>query len=136
LIYICILMMCMCLNHLCGGIGASHLVFLICVNLLINFRIYCFIALMVLEWIRVHCVQRYTSISYDYVWTNTSPLCDLYMYTDDVYVFKSFMWRNRCITPCLFNLCKLIDKFQNLLFYCFDGIGMNKSTLCATIYIY
>jgi len=26
----------------------------------------------------------------------------------------------RCIAPCLFNLCKLIDKFQNLLFYCFD----------------
>jgi hypothetical protein len=26
----------------------------------------------------------------------------------------------RCITPCLFILCKLIDKFQNLLFYCFD----------------
>jgi len=27
---------------------------------------------------------------------------------------------NRCIAPCLFNLCKLIDTFQNLLFYCFD----------------
>jgi hypothetical protein len=26
----------------------------------------------------------------------------------------------RYIAPCLFNLCKLIDKFQNLLFYCFD----------------
>ena len=26
----------------------------------------------------------------------------------------------RCIVPYLFNLCKLIDKFQNLLFYCFD----------------
>ena len=24
------------------------------------------------------------------------------------------------IKPCLFNLCKLINKFQNLLFYCFD----------------
>jgi len=27
---------------------------------------------------------------------------------------------DRCIAPCLFNLCKLIDKFHNLLFYCFD----------------
>jgi len=35
----------------------------------------------------------------------------------------------RCIAPCLFKLCKFIDKFQNLLFYCFDNIGMNKSTL-------
>ena len=26
----------------------------------------------------------------------------------------------KCIASCLFNLCKLIDKFQNLLFYCFD----------------
>jgi hypothetical protein len=37
----------------------------------------------------------------------------------------------RCIAPCLFNLCKLIDKFQNLLFYCFIAsinIGMNMST--------
>jgi hypothetical protein len=42
----------------------------------------------------------------------------------------------RCITLYLFNLCKLIDKFQNLLFYCFDDIKMNKSTLCATLYLY
>jgi hypothetical protein len=27
---------------------------------------------------------------------------------------------SRCITPYLLNLCKLIDKFQNLIFYCFD----------------
>jgi hypothetical protein len=27
---------------------------------------------------------------------------------------------NRCIASCLFKLSKLIDKFQNLLFYCFD----------------
>jgi hypothetical protein len=27
---------------------------------------------------------------------------------------------DRCIAPYLFNLCKLINKFQNLLFYCFD----------------
>ena len=26
----------------------------------------------------------------------------------------------RCIAPCLLNLCKLIDKFQNLLFYSFN----------------
>ena len=26
----------------------------------------------------------------------------------------------RCISPYLFNLCKLIDKFQNLLFYLFN----------------
>ena len=43
---------------------------------------------------------------------------------------------SRCIAPYLFNLCKLIDKFQNLLFYCFDDIEMNKSTLCATVYLY
>ena len=43
---------------------------------------------------------------------------------------------SRCITPCLFNLCKLIDKFQNLLFYYFNDIEMNKSTLGATIYLY
>jgi hypothetical protein len=40
-----------------------------------------------------------------------------------------------CITPCLFNLCKLIVKFYNLLFYCFDNIGMNISTLRALMCI-
>jgi hypothetical protein len=38
-------------------------------------------------------------------------------------VVKGTRWvgeTGRCIVPCLFNLCKLIDKFQNLLFYCFD----------------
>jgi hypothetical protein len=35
----------------------------------------------------------------------------------------------RCIAPCLFNLCKIIDKFQNLLFYASINIGMNMSTL-------
>ena len=43
---------------------------------------------------------------------------------------------SKCIAPCLFNFCKLIDEFQNLLFYCFDDIKMNKSTLCATVYLY
>jgi hypothetical protein len=42
---------------------------------------------------------------------------------------------DKCIAPCLFNLCKLIDKFQNLLFYCFDNIGMNASTLRAMMCI-
>jgi hypothetical protein len=36
---------------------------------------------------------------------------------------------DRYIAPCLFNLCKLIDKFQNLLFYCFYNIEMNMNTL-------
>jgi hypothetical protein len=26
----------------------------------------------------------------------------------------------KCTVPCLFNLCKLIDNFQKLLFHCFD----------------
>jgi hypothetical protein len=41
----------------------------------------------------------------------------------------------RYITPCLFNLCKRVDKFYNLLFYCFDNIGMNISTLRALMCI-
>ena len=32
---------------------------------------------MILKWIRVSYVQRYTSISYDNVWTNKSDLCAL-----------------------------------------------------------
>jgi hypothetical protein len=43
---------------------------------------------------------------------------------------------SRCIAPYLFYLCKLIDKFQNLLFYYFDDIGMNKSTLYTTVYLH
>jgi hypothetical protein len=41
----------------------------------------------------------------------------------------------RCIAPYLFNLCKLIDKFYNLLFYCLDNIEMNMSILRALICI-
>jgi hypothetical protein len=41
----------------------------------------------------------------------------------------------RCTAPCLFNLCKLIDKFQNLLFYCFDKY-LNEYEYLAYIDVY
>ena len=33
---------------------------------------------------------------------------------------RSVRETSRCIAPCLFNMCKLIHKVPNLLFYCFD----------------
>jgi len=51
--------------------------FLICVNLLINFRIYYFIASIILEWMWVPCVLWCVSTSYDIIEMDMSTLCIL-----------------------------------------------------------
>ena len=41
----------------------------------------------------------------------------------------------RCLAPYLFNPCKLIDKYQNLLLYCYANTGLDMSTLCTLVWI-